>query len=64
MRGDQAVPVLEVQAGLGWTPCWSRHWMRFAAGYEFQQWWYLGQINGSHADLQAQGVFLRGEWGF
>lgn len=64
VRGEQAVPALDVQVGVAWTPSWGERWVRFAVGYEFQQWWYLGQVGGSHADLQAQGVFLRGEWGF
>ena len=63
-RQDQAIPELDLQAGLAWTPCWSERWLRFAVGYEFEQWWYLGQVGGNHAELQTQGVFLRGEWSF
>lgn len=60
----QAVPYLNVQVGVGWTLSSNHHWLRFATGYEFEQWWYLGQINDSKAELTVQGVFFRGEWAF
>jgi len=59
---DQAVPVLNAQAGLAWTPCWRGQRLRFAGGYELEQWWYLGQAGDSRAELTVQGLFLRGEW--
>jgi hypothetical protein len=61
---SQAVPVLNVQAGVGWTPCWGNHRVRFAAGYQFEDWWYLGQAGPSRAELMDQGVFFRGEWNY
>jgi len=60
----QAVPVLGLQVGLSYTPPWEGRWARFAMGYEFQQYWNIGQAGGSRADLQTNGVFFRAEFGF
>jgi hypothetical protein len=60
----QVVPVLELQLGMSYTPPWDGRWARFAFGYEFQQYWNIGQAAGSHADLQTNGVFFRAELGF
>jgi hypothetical protein len=60
----QAVPVLNFQVGLGWTPPTHRHWRRYAVGYEFERWWYLGEAGDSRAELTTQGVFIRAEFGF
>jgi hypothetical protein len=62
-RHTQTVPVLNLQTGLSWTPPGSRC-LRFAAGYHFETWWYLGEVNNSHATLTDQGVFFRAELGF
>lgn len=62
-HGSQTVPVLSFQAGLGWKP-WADMPLRLSAGYQFEQWWYLGQVEGSRAELTVQGIFLRGELGF
>jgi len=61
---DQFVPVLNAELGLCWAPRFSHHALRFSGGYQFEQWWYVGQENGNHADVLLQGVFLRGEWSF
>lgn len=58
----QAVPVLNIEAGLTWVPC-NDH-MRFSVGYQFEQWWYLGQVGDSRAELTDQGVFFRSEFNF
>lgn len=60
----QAVPTLGVQVGLGWSRWWSYHWSRYSLGYEFENWWYLGQAGASRAELTSQGIFFRGEFGF
>jgi hypothetical protein len=64
VRATQTVPILDVQAGLTWTPNGSKYNFAFTAGYQFQEWWYLGQTDTSNASLTAQGFFIRGEWGF
>jgi hypothetical protein len=58
----QAVPVLSIEAGLTWVPC-NDH-MRFSLGYQFEQWWYLGQVGASRAELTDQGIFFRSEFNF
>jgi hypothetical protein len=63
-NSTQVVPVLEFQLGVSYTPPWEGRWARFAFGYEFQQYWGIGQAAGSHADLQTNGVFFRAELGF
>ena len=60
----QAVPVFNLQLGLSWTPCWRGRYRRFAFGYEFERWWYLGQAGDSRAELTDQGIFFRAEFGF
>jgi hypothetical protein len=63
-RGGQAVPVLGIQAGVSWTPVHNLRWLRFSGGYTFEQWWGVGDIHGSSADLTSQGLFLRTELHF
>lgn len=58
-HGSQAVPVVRVQAGLGWTPALEGHWLRFALGYEYEQWWFVGRLEDSAADLTLNGFFFR-----
>lgn len=62
-RTDQAVPIVKLQAGLGWTPP-GYYLTRFLLGYEIEQWYYLGRLNDSRAELTVQGLFLRGEFSF
>jgi hypothetical protein len=61
MDQRQGLPVLSVDAGLGWTPAGSGH-VRFAAGYHFERWWNAARDGDSHGELWLQGVFVRGEW--
>jgi hypothetical protein len=61
--GIQAVPVLNFQFGLGWTPPGNDR-LRMAAGYQYEHWWYLGYLGDARADLGAQGVFIRMEFGY
>jgi hypothetical protein len=63
-RGSQAVPILGIQAGLSWTPVHNWRWLRFTGGYTFEQWWGVGDVGGSSADLTSQGLFLRTELHF
>ena len=62
--GNQAVPVLGIQAGVSWTPVHNCRWLRFSGGYTFEQWWNVGKAAGSSADLTSQGIFLRTELHF
>jgi hypothetical protein len=64
VHGVQAVPVLGVEAGVGWCPSGPGHWLRLAAGYQFERWWYVGTAGDSSAELTVQGVFLRAELAF
>jgi hypothetical protein len=64
IHDTQAVPVLSFQVGLSWTPYWRGPWRRYSLGYEFERWWYIGDVRDSRAELTTQGVFFRGEFGF
>ena len=60
----QGAPTVSLQAGLSWTYWRHGYWNRFLLGYEMEQWWYLGQVGASRAELLSQGIFFRGEIGF
>ena len=60
----QAVPTLGFEAGLSWTPSPAWGWRRFTFCYVFEHWWDLGNAAGSRAELTAQGIFFRGEFGY
>ena len=62
--GSQTVPVLHFQLGVSYVPTWSRDRIRFALGYEFEQWWSIGQLNSSSADLTVNGLFFRTEFNY
>ena len=59
-RRTQTVPTLNLQAGFRYTPP-PLDFFHVTAGYEFEQWWDIGRLGGSHGDLTSQGIFLRGE---
>src|SRR5262249_4851730 len=60
-----AVPMVNFQAGLGWTPNWKGRPIRFAAGYQVEGWFYVGElITFSRADFIVQGPFVRAEWNY
>jgi hypothetical protein len=58
----QAIDHLTFETGLTWAP--REDHMRFSLGYLIEQWWYLGQVDPSRADLRDQGVFFRAEFNF
>jgi hypothetical protein len=64
VSSTQVVPVLAFQVGLSYTPVCVGRWSRYSLGYEFQQWWNMGQAGGSTADLTTNGVFFRAEFSF
>ncbi len=61
-HGTRWVPTVNAQFGLGWAPPGTR--LRFSAGYQYEQWWYVGHVSGSRAELFDQGAFLRTEFNF
>jgi hypothetical protein len=62
VRTTKAIPTLEMQAGVGWNPIGDR--LRVLVGYQFEQWWLIGDVDQSRAQLTSQGVFFRGEFSF
>ena len=59
----QAIDQLTFTAGLRWAAPGAEH-LRFSVGYFFEQWWYLGQVDPSRAQLTDQGLFFRSEFNF
>ena len=59
-RKTQTVPVFTLRAGLTYTPASLSHW-RFMIGYEFENWWSVGQIpeQSSRGEFETNGVFLQ-----
>src|SRR5262249_35799409 len=59
----QTVPILGVQAGVAWSPAaWP--WATFSLGYVFEQWWNVGRVQDSTAEVMFQGLFIRSEFRF
>jgi hypothetical protein len=63
LDGSRTVPMLNILTGISYTPQCSR-WLRFALGYQLEQWWGVGDVGASGADLTIQGLFFRGEFNF
>jgi hypothetical protein len=62
-RKTQTVPMINIRAGVSYTPPrWET--FRISAGYQFEQWWSLGQLNDSRGELSSHGGFLRAELDF
>jgi hypothetical protein len=59
-RRSESVQILHLEAGLGYTPPRFPNW-HVVAGYQFEHWWYLGQIDPSRLQLNLQGAFVRSE---
>jgi hypothetical protein len=55
---------LVIEGGLSWTPDTSCRNVRFTLGYVWMHWWNAGHTDTSTADLNLQGVLLRGEWAY
>jgi hypothetical protein len=60
---SQFAPSLAAQVGLSWTPAGLPH-SCLRGGYQFEQWYNLGRVEGSRGDLNAHGVFVSWEWRF
>jgi hypothetical protein len=63
-NGSQTSPVLHIKAGLGYQAAWGSHPLRFALGYNWEQWWLVGRLGDSRADLTDQGIFVRAEFNY
>jgi hypothetical protein len=63
--GNQAVPMLNVQAGIGWKPPAYPN-LQFFLGYEYEYWWNVGRESSdiSRGEMSDQGVYLRAGWNF
>ena len=59
-RQTQTVPVFTVRTGLSYTPRDLSQW-RFLIGYEFEDWWSVGQMpkQSSRGQFNTNGIFLR-----
>ena len=62
-QGTQSVPVLTLQAGLAYTPP-RMDYIHFTFGYQFEDWWNVGRLDGSQGSLSDQGIFFRSEFDF
>ncbi len=62
-QGTQTVPVLSLQAGLSYTPP-RMDYIHFLFGYQFEDWWNVGRLDGSQGSFSDQGLFVRGEFDF
>jgi len=60
-HGSQGIPTLNLQAGVAWVPNVPGNWLRLSCGYQFEQWWYLGRLESSAAELSGHGLFFRAE---
>jgi hypothetical protein len=59
VRATQTVPMLDLRAGLRYTPSVNPR-LHFALGYDFEEWFNIGNVNGSHSNgrLTTNGAFL------
>jgi hypothetical protein len=65
LRKTQTVPAFTIQTGLSYSPPSQNRW-RFTAGYVYEEWWFVGQIDGNvqRGQFNTNGIFLRGEVNF
>jgi hypothetical protein len=65
LSSSQAVPMINVQAGIGWQPSTMPN-LRLFAGFEYEYWWNVGRfsLTTSRGELSDQGVGLRAEFNF
>jgi hypothetical protein len=63
---SQAVPMLNVQVGLGWQPPSWKEKLNFFLGYEYEHWWNVGRLSAinSMGELVDQGVLLRASFNY
>jgi len=63
VRHTQSVPMLDARIGLSYSPP-QMETLRFSLGYQFEQWWSIGQLGDSRGDLSSHGGFFRAELDF
>ena len=56
-------PSFGFAVGLVWSPPNCER-LCFVVGYAVEQWWDIGQVQGSRAEATIQGLLFRGEWRF
>jgi hypothetical protein len=62
-RRTQTVPTINVEAGILIAPEAIKA-LKFTIGYQWEEYWSLGRLNGSSLDLNMQGAFLRAQYEF
>ena len=55
---NRGIPMLNAQIGLSASP-FSGRFGRWQAGYQFEQWWTIGNVGASTGDLILHGIFAR-----
>ena len=61
--GSQAVPIVNIQAGLRWQPLANQD-AEWFLGYVYEHWWSVGKLGDSSAEVADQGIVLRLRVGF
>ena len=65
LRGSETSPMVNVQFGLSYIPPRDdSNWLRFTFGYQFEQWWNVGNHAGGGGDVLFHGLFFRGEFNY
>ena len=62
-RVTLAVPTIQAQLGISYTPV-RYDFLHFRAGYQFEEWFNFGNVQGSSLNLTTQGGFIRAELDF
>jgi hypothetical protein len=62
-KNQVSVTMLTVEAGLTYAPPTWEGWS-FAVGYVWEEFWQIGRLNSSNADLLNRGLFFRVEFDF
>jgi hypothetical protein len=70
ISGPETIPYLNVQAGASWVTTFHACWLRFDAGYQYEQWWMQATGKNSfeafYPDIGwlSHGPFIRCQIGF
>jgi hypothetical protein len=65
LHNPQVIPVLNLQAGLGWEPP-DHPYTHVFLGFEYEYWWNAARLSNhaSRGEMSDQGVVLRAEFNF